>query len=201
MHFVVQAVKNGEEETQVANIITKAVNRDKWESYHIRPFFIKVGLRGVPYPNMSEMNKIKELPRSLQKILSKHPYPLSQGPVLLPLDSATEDNKSVESVLATKTVFNHNNAEQGCHEWVPVGSPGVSSWGQDSEAKYTLTDINFSLQGVASTKNMGIVYTCNKSKCVLNCPCKICTDQAVTCKLQCRVEVCAECSCQCLNMK
>ena len=45
--------------------------------------------------------------------------------------------------------------------------------------------------------NMQLVYTCSNLKCVIFCPCKICTDETVNCKLQCRAEVCSECNIQC----
>ena len=73
-HYKIHAVKNGEKELRVSDIITKAVNRNSYEPAHIRPATTKSD------------GEVLKLPRTLQKILSSHSYPLSQGPVLLPIE-------------------------------------------------------------------------------------------------------------------
>ena len=64
---------------------------------HIKPFIMENGLR-------------LDLPKSLQHILAKHPLPLSQGPVLLPLDTDTEDKLTISDVLRVKTCFGHDDS-------------------------------------------------------------------------------------------
>ena len=114
-HFAVQAIRNGEQQCQVLDLISKAVNRDNFQSTHTKPFV------GVKEPD------IIQLPKTLQQILSRHPYPLSQGPVLLPVDCETENINSASEVLTEKTIFNHSDS-QDCFEWIPV-IVGVSAWG------------------------------------------------------------------------
>ena len=46
---------------------------------------------------------------------------------------------------------------------------------------------------------MGVVYTCMMSRCVIFCPCTICTDTRKTCKNLCKAEVCKECNSQCIE--
>ena len=50
------------------------------------------------------------VPRTLQYILLKSNYPLSQGPVIPQLDCATEDNKSEEEIMETQTMFTHEKS-------------------------------------------------------------------------------------------
>ena len=69
-HYSVHAVKDGEKELLEKLLIEKAVAGNKSEAHHIQPF-VQMG---------------ENLPRTLQTILLKHPYPLSQGPVMLPVD-------------------------------------------------------------------------------------------------------------------
>ena len=183
-HFEVHTVNDGESELQVEHIINKAVCSERWDSTtHTRPFIFRD----------DQSCKPEELPKTLQHILCKHPYPLSQGPVFLPLDCATKEKRSVGELITAKTVFKHD-VSQDCYEWVPVGEGGggVSSWGC-----FEVKNLKLKIHGAASTMNMQLVYTCNNLKCVIFCPCKICTDETVNCKLQCRAEVCSECNIQC----
>ena len=56
-------------------------------------------------PTAEINNKSLEVPKTLQKLLSPHPFPLSQGRIILPLDLQTD--ASVNHVLSAKTVFSH----------------------------------------------------------------------------------------------
>ena len=132
-----------------------------------------------------------QVTRTLQHILSKNQYPLSQGPVLLPNDCFSTEkyesepiSKSVTEVLTTKTVFSHN-VSQACYEWHPT-STGVSAWGAACEVRALVGD-GLTLAGPASVMvSMGVVYTCMKSKCVIFCPCTICLEKRKTCKHLCK---------------
>ena len=83
-HFKIQAVFNGEKQLQLKHVINDAV-KSKHKTYgcetygHIKPFIV------------TENGSWLDLPKSLQHLIVKHPLPLSQGPVLLPLDTDTED--------------------------------------------------------------------------------------------------------------
>ena len=163
-HFKIQAVFKGEKQLQLQDVINDAV-QSKHKPYgcatydHKKPFII------------TENRSWLDLPKSLQHILVKHPLPLSQGPVLLPLDTDTEDKLTIGDVLRMKTCFSHNGS-QPCSEWFPV-SIGGSDW---REARYELRELRYSLSGAASTRSMGLVYTCTSNNCVIHCPCTICTD-------------------------
>ena len=98
-------------------------------------------------------------------------------------------------------MFTHPD-EQQCFEWVPTIT-GQHAWNQDSlnaqmcELK-TLQDPDKIVQGPASTMSMGLIYTCNKMKCIVHCPCSLCNEEK-TCALLCRDIFCEKCSSQCLN--
>ena len=55
-----------------------------------------------------------------------HDFPLFQGPVVLPLDTATEEKLSVDQVLIKRTVFTHSG-DQACGEWEPIAT-GLLAW-------------------------------------------------------------------------
>ena len=80
-------MKGGEQEP-VSNLIAKAVTTSKACPWHKMPD----GESGY-------------VPRSLQQILTRSSFPLSQGPVVLPIDCNTEAMKLSAEVLADKTVF------------------------------------------------------------------------------------------------
>ena len=189
-HFEIHAVKNGENQTNLQELLNIAVNKVAYDTFYSEPFGIIKGER-------------VELPRTFQEIMSKNEFPLSQGPVMLPIDCLATDYwgqrpspKSISEVLTLRTVFSHKE-NQGCFEWSPVSS-GVSSWNQKVPT-YDVRDATFSVQGAASTMDMGVVYTCEMTRCVVRCPCKICRDQRSTCKRQCGTEVCRDCSSQCTS--
>ena len=73
--FQPYAIKGGEPELNVKELIKTAVNQSRCQTWrnHGEPFIGRYSF-----------------PRSLQKILSNLSFPLSQGPVVLPLDCATE---------------------------------------------------------------------------------------------------------------
>ena len=184
-HFTAPNVNKNEDKSEVKDIVSSAVKRKKWKSFHIP---VKI------FSN--DVKVIEEILRPIRQTLLKHPYPLSQGPVLLPVDCATEDKKSIDEVLSAKTLFTHCDT-QGCYEWSPA-TAGVSAWGQGGNC-YEIKDIKFSVQGPASMKNMAVVYSCKFLKCVVHCPCTVCQDQNINCKMQCRDEVCPECNSQCIE--
>ena len=129
---------------------------------------------------------------SLSLVSSLSIYPLAQGPALLAPDYRDE-RKSVSRVLTEWTLFSHDDC-QDCYEWFPV-SVGVDAWGRESN--FEITDLKHSIQGAASTVDMGVVYTCKLLRCVVHCPCSVCRDSRKTCRLKCREEVCQDCNSQC----
>ena len=110
-HYVVHAVKNGEDVVHEDTLIEGAGSRKTSEVYHI-----------VPYVSHSLIGG-GQVPRTLQHILSKSQYPLSQGPVLLPNDCFSTEKfefdpaapKPVSEVLTSKTVFSHG-VSQACYD-------------------------------------------------------------------------------------
>ena len=77
-NFLVHAVKDGEDVLREETLIEDACNRKTSEVDHIGPYVIEDGQ--VPFSHY---------PKTLQHILSKSTYPLSQGPVLLPNECFT----------------------------------------------------------------------------------------------------------------
>jgi hypothetical protein len=142
--------------------------------------------KGYWYPDTT----INVEPGPLNFILGKHPFPLCQGPFVMPLDNDAawdfEHKVKLSNKVAfeNRTMFLHAN-EQECFEWVPTRT-GNNAWNPDSNQDhiYDLQVTVHSVQGPASKMNMGIVYTCNKSTCVVHCPCTLCNDNK-PCKLFC----------------
>ena len=191
-HFTTNGVQNEELEMRVEDLLNIAVTRKKSELYHISPVVWK------------DSNYNHNVPRTLHHILTKHPYPLSQGPVMLPNDCLTTEkfekspiSKSASDVMKVKTVFCHDDTQE-CYQWQPMNS-GVSVW-KNKGIGYKVTALSspgLYLDGPMSTMSMGVLYTGNLSRCRVFCPCTICKDERKTCKRLCRVEVCKQCNAQC----
>ena len=145
-HYAKHAVKSGEHEMHVEDLLYIAVDRTKSEAFHIKPFAMI-------------NDELVNLPRTLQYLMSKHSYPLSQGPVLLPIDCHVSEkweqlpkSKSISKVLSTKTTFSHDE-KQGCFDWSPV-SGGVSAWGQ-GVSSYELRVSSFQIFYTRSGEHQG----------------------------------------------
>ena len=104
---------------------------------------------------------------------------------------------TAKEVFENRTMFTHPETQK-CFEWVP-SLTGKDAWNPDSIQICDLQDPVNGVQGPASTKTMGIIYTCNKLKCVVHCPCSVCNDKKKTCTFLCRDKLCCECSSQCLK--
>ena len=181
-HFVLNAVKNGEKALRVNELVTEAVNKDK-DLEHVKPY-------------LGSGNERQDVPKTLQHVLSHHPFPLSQGTLCLQLGSVASDSKSQHNVMVKNMVFKHCSDDQRCQEWVPK-VPGIPCWAGDNET-YNVGEVKFSIEGAASTMSMEIVYTCNLSKCVIFCACRICRDKTFCSKqVHIKVETCRKCSRQC----
>ena len=135
---------------------------------------------------------------ALIHLQKKHPFPLNQGPLVLPLDDHFLGEKiSTSEVFEKKMIFKHDE-NQECFEWIP-SEVGINAWNDGEE--FILKKPSFSPQGPVSTKKMEIVYSCNLEKCIIRCPCSVCNDDRETCKLFCKDEVCNMCNSQCINHK
>ena len=182
------AVRNCESKTFPAELITEAVKRrlkTMWslEKSHLSPRII---LEGV----------VTDVPKTLQKILSSHPYPLNQGPIVLPIDTTTEAKKSAHEVIVDKTIFSHSDSQQ-CGRWVPVVL-GSACWiSPQSQGNYEVKDTSMIIHGVSSTMDMSVVYSCHLAGCTIECPCHICQVPSVCCKSRHKSELCKLCDSQC----
>ena len=113
-------------------------------------------------------------PSHLDHVLSKHDYPLAQGPLVLPIDCHQADNyhKSVQEVIADRTEFHHEEGGQRCYTWMPL-KVGEEAWGEGKSDKETfcLESVKQHIVGTASLKDMSVVFTCSKHKhgCVIYC--------------------------------
>jgi hypothetical protein len=164
------------------------------------------------YPDFAHPVWSKELQEEchdvFKQLLDKHPFPLSQGPIVLPLDSLTSClseyrsrcEESVAKVLNDKTVFRHDES-QACGKWIPQ-IVGVASWAAEHDSgggSYLVTDKDDTrLEGPASTLDMSVVYPCQVSGCSVGCPCRICTEGGKNCcKSKHHHELCKKCDSQC----
>lgn len=144
---------------------------------------------------------------TLENCYAKHSFPVAQGPAVPPLDKAqfkVWENKSDQEVLACRTEFIHSCLE--CHEWIPVDI-GLSVIGKvtqnnivnenEIEAGFEVKEIpKFNINGAASLKDMSIVYTCTQHKCIIHCPCTVCSESS-ECKTICKENACQDCTSQC----
>ena len=163
--YVLVAVKDGEKIIDTKRVIEYAVYRSSMSLEHqVR--------HNVPYVH-KPCEKIEYLSRSLQSIFLKLPFPLNQGPVILPFecegrmweDGGVKVNaRSAEEVLKQRVVF-HHGADQLCGDWHPVvtGIPAWKSISHVPQRSYEVRDGTFRIQGAASLKDMSIVYPCNHS--------------------------------------
>ena len=187
--FEAVAVKNAETKIFPEELIMKAVKRRKKidqsrekDQCHIEP-------------KLYIDNHFVKLPKTLQHLLTPHPFPLSQGPVILPLDLEVESSASADQLLASKTMFSHS-CDQSCGIWVP-NAIGLASW--TTENSFSIHEQNdLSIVGVSSLRDMSLVYTCTSLNCVIKCPCHVCRAPRGDCcnsrqsRLNCKI-----CSPQC----
>ena len=132
-------------------------------------------------PRQVIRNHSVDLSNVLQSVLSVHELPLFQGPVVLPLDTVQGRNCLCDQVLIKRTVFTHSG-DQACGEWEPIAT-GLLAWNVTSDMEsyydtpdYDVNEMEVTLEGVASTRFMSIIYPCQVSHCQIHCPCSICSD-------------------------
>ena len=182
--FEYVAVKNGEETLQTKVLLSEAIKRSKVKSTHVKPVAVIEGESCL-------------LSKTLQHLLSGHPYPVSQGPVILPIDMNTKPSSPADYVLRKKMIFTHVH-DQDCATWVPEVT-GIDAWTKEDHI-YDVSGVKSRIQGAASMRNMGIVYTCHMSHwagCVIHCPCSICVETKEHCRNARDHEPCEDCTSQC----
>ena len=141
---------------------------------------------------------------TLKNCLSKHSYPVAQGPAVPPLD----DPYSKDKAFADRTEYVHTN--QKCFEWLPA-KIGLDIFGEtiefDINSKKEL-DAVFevekspelkNIKGAASLRDMSIVYTCKLQNCIVHCPCTVCMKKKGDCRGTCKQFSCQKCSTQCIQ--
>ena len=101
--FDVIASKNVEKVLQPKLLIEKAISRGKCESSHVRPCAVVEG-------------RFEDLPGTLRHLHGDHPYPVSQGPLVLPIDSNISPKRPEWIVFRKKTQFRHIHSQK-CLEW------------------------------------------------------------------------------------
>ena len=197
--YVLVAVKDGEKTIDTKSVIEDAVYSSSMSLEHqVR--------HTVPYSHKPS-EKIEYLPRSLQSIFLKQPFPLNQGPVILPFecegrmweDGGVKVNaRSPEQVLKQRIVF-HHGADQLCGDWHPIvtGIPAWTNICDIPQRSYEVRDQSVKIQGAASLTDMSIVYPCNHLGCSVRCPCNVCQDKRDNCKMKCKNEICHDCNSQC----
>ena len=137
---------------------------------------------------------------ALDKLLKCHPFPRYQGPFtntmegkMYEFDSPEEDTYDFISY----TTFKHRKTQK-CQIWEVIE--------QDHDKLKLHLSFNTSpvtkdyrLSGPASRPNMAIMYTCQKGKCVIVCPCIVCCNLSRDCRKKCKNNPCKECSAQCFD--
>ena len=145
---------------------------------------------------------------ALQRILSKHPYPFLQGPSLVSVEHlllSTEKEVTETEVLENKTLFSHSE-NQNCYKWSAEKS-GLHNWGisknGDETEYYEISDHQgINLFGPATSKDTKqSLYTCKFHKCIVLCPCTICSDPSKSCNEDFSLMNCSKCKYQCQEHK
>ena len=168
--------------------------------------YIKI-LNTPHYKRMKEVEKLWQGNQevigdkdALKKLLECHPFPRYQGPFNNTMTGKKyeflppEDNRYT---FETYTTFKHADS-QPCQVWEITK--------QDADQlKLHLTFntapvmIDHTLSGPASQVNMSIMYTCQKHKCVIVCPCAVCNNLAPACRKICGSNPCKDCGAQCMD--
>ena len=201
-HFEVKPIENEEKESHVMKLLHDAVQSaiysDRYYQHHRNPT-VSIEEDPKPYPTTYQYFVPTAVPRTLQGIFLNKPFPLSQGPIISPLDCSTEDRKTEVKIMYAKTIFKHH-VKQMCMEWKPRIS-GISSWegGKNKSCYEASEDLTLKVEGPASTKDMRIIFTCQLNNCIIYCSCSICTDIEESCRMQCKDCPCDDCDRQCTS--
>ena len=183
------AVRSSETRMFPELFIAMAVKKMKCKNFHTFPF---ASIEGEDYS------------KTLHHLLLKHPFPLSQGPMILPLDSNLQASKSLDQVVKEKTVFSHHEA-QICAKYSPSAKVSLAWHARDDHDEtvdYEVTELDVKVvEGVASTSCMKLVYTCQFNRCFIECPCRLCSAPDDCCKTRHSSELCENCNPQCEEHK
>ena len=186
--------------------------RNPIENYHIDQSRLEeekyINIINMPYyESMKEAEKMWERgeqiigdKEAIKKLLKCHPFPRYQGPFnnmlnkkMYEFTAPEEDTYTFESY----TTFKHEDL-QPCQVWE------VSNHSDDKLKLHLLFNahpvtVDHMLSGPASKHDMAIMYTCQKGKCVIVCPCIVCSHETHNCKRRCGSNPCVICSTQCLD--
>ena len=181
-------------------------NYDIERSRHEEEKYIKI-LNTPQYQREKEVKKLREENKeiigseeALEKLLKCHPFPRYQGPFHNTMTDKMYEFMTPEEekyTFQSFTMFKHEDS-QPCHVW---------EMKQKSKDKLNLhlvcntypVVIDHTLSGPASMNNMAIMYTCQKRKCVIVCPCMVCSNVTPACKRICGSDPCNNCSAQCTD--
>ena len=103
-----------EDKRSLNSFISEAVHEQR-SSLHIQP------TSSSTFGYISPIDK----PGALNYLLSKHPFPLNQGPVIIPIDNGAAwdyekaEQSSPKGVFETRTMFTHADTQE-CFEWAPT---------------------------------------------------------------------------------
>ena len=64
---------------------------------------------------------------------------------------------------------------------------------KESVVDYEVTELDVKVEGVASTPSMKLMYTCQFSRCCIECPCRLCTAPDDCCKRHV-LKLCEKCN-------
>ena len=137
---------------------------------------------------------------ALEKLLKCHPFPRYQGPFHNTMTDRMYESMTPEEdqyTFQSYTTFLHEDS-QPCYVWK------IKQKSKDKLKLHLVCDthpivIDHTLSGPASLGDMAIMYTCQKSNCVIVCPCMICCNVAPACKRRCGSDPCPQCNAQCTD--
>ena len=188
------------------NKINVIENYDIERSRREEEIYIKI-LNTSQYQREKEVEKLRQENKeiigdqeALGKLLKCHPFPRYQGPFHNTLTDKMYEFMTPEEdqyTFQSYTTFIHEDS-QPCHVWE------IKDKSKDKLKLHLVCNtypvvIDHTLSGPASKNNMAIMYTCQKRKCVIVCPCMVCSNVTPACKRICGSDPCNNCSAQCTD--
>ena len=147
--------------------------------------------------NDSKFTK-KEKTNGILELLKMHPYPRYSGPFEGSIISGwlhrpeIQISDDFEKKFLYFVSFTHL-ASQPCGKWTLDQNATTDK----NNPIFEVTPTEVELAGPASKMTYQVIYPCEHRKCMIHCPCNLCTSSVNPCKPYCACSPCEECDQQC----
>ena len=150
-------------------------------------------LRSIDYSNNKEEKK-----KGILELLALHPYPRYSGPFEGSIISGWPHRPTIKTSndygkkFLYYVSFTHA-ASQPCGNW----KLNEDNTYNKNDPLFEVTATNVELWGPASTMTSQVLYPCENKKCIIQCPCNLCTSSVKPCESNCARSPCEVCNQQC----